>query len=250
MQHLSEKTQFPDFFFPRQRRSISQVRWENKRFDWLLSPQHFCQKLLQSNRACKDYSKSKVGRFFETQCIQSIIFVSYHHSVYINVSVQTAQMDENHAGQGDESSKIWSGDADENCPLEFTKYSSGFIKTRHFKRRKISGEGLSPPQTLLPVDQIHRPNQALWIRLCVRPEFQKTPVIVHQWRSQRAFRRLSESIFRGPRRSPKRHDEEKNWSTKLNSLKEKLAATLRWFTAGGAIRIAVRQLSQTWKLRH
>ena len=30
----------------------------------------------------------------------------------------------------------------------------------------------------------------------------------------------------------------------------KLAATLRWFTAGGAIHIAVRQLSQTWKLRH
>jgi len=30
----------------------------------------------------------------------------------------------------------------------------------------------------------------------------------------------------------------------------KLGATLRWFTAGGAIRIAVRQLSQTWKLRH
>jgi len=29
-----------------------------------------------------------------------------------------------------------------------------------------------------------------------------------------------------------------------------LAATLRWFTAGGAIRIAVWQLSQTWKLRH
>ena len=29
-----------------------------------------------------------------------------------------------------------------------------------------------------------------------------------------------------------------------------LAATLRWFTAGGAIRIAVRQLLQTWKLRH
>jgi len=29
-----------------------------------------------------------------------------------------------------------------------------------------------------------------------------------------------------------------------------LAAMLRWFTAGGAIRIAVRQLSQTWKLRH
>jgi len=32
--------------------------------------------------------------------------------------------------------------------------------------------------------------------------------------------------------------------------KLKLAATLRWFTAGGAIRIAVRQLSQMWKLRH
>ena len=29
-----------------------------------------------------------------------------------------------------------------------------------------------------------------------------------------------------------------------------LADTLRWFTAGGAFRIAVRQLSQTWKLRH
>jgi len=31
---------------------------------------------------------------------------------------------------------------------------------------------------------------------------------------------------------------------------KKLAATLRWFTAWGAIRIALRQLSQTWKLRH
>jgi len=30
----------------------------------------------------------------------------------------------------------------------------------------------------------------------------------------------------------------------------KLAAALQWFTAGGAIRIGVRQLSQTWKLRH
>jgi len=30
--------------------------------------------------------------------------------------------------------------------------------------------------------------------------------------------------------------------------KSLLAATLRWFTAGGAIRIALRQLSQTWKL--
>jgi len=30
----------------------------------------------------------------------------------------------------------------------------------------------------------------------------------------------------------------------------RIAATLRWFTAGGAIRIAIRQLSQTWKLRH
>jgi len=30
----------------------------------------------------------------------------------------------------------------------------------------------------------------------------------------------------------------------------KLAAILRWFTAGGAIRIALRQLSQTCKLRH
>ena len=29
-----------------------------------------------------------------------------------------------------------------------------------------------------------------------------------------------------------------------------LAATLRWFTAGCAIRIALRQLSQKWKLRH
>jgi len=29
-----------------------------------------------------------------------------------------------------------------------------------------------------------------------------------------------------------------------------LAATLQWFMAGGAIRIALGQLSQTWKLRH
>ena len=35
-----------------------------------------------------------------------------------------------------------------------------------------------------------------------------------------------------------------------NDGKIKLAATLRWFTAGGAIRIAVWQLLQTWKLRH
>ena len=39
-------------------------------------------------------------------------------------------------------------------------------------------------------------------------------------------------------------------STFSGSLPLELAATLRWFTAGGAIRIAVRQLSQTWKLRH
>jgi len=32
--------------------------------------------------------------------------------------------------------------------------------------------------------------------------------------------------------------------------KDYLAATLRWITAGGAIRIAVRQFSQAWKLRH
>ena len=39
--------------------------------------------------------------------------------------------------------------------------------------------------------------------------------------------------------------------TSINKHKiNEIAATLRWFTAGGAIRIAVRQLSQTWKLRH
>ena len=32
-------------------------------YNCLLSRQHLCQKLLQSNRVCKDYSKSKVGRF-------------------------------------------------------------------------------------------------------------------------------------------------------------------------------------------
>jgi len=50
------------------------------------------------------------------------------------------------------------------------------------------------------------------------------------------------------------------WSPKYRYLIDKmesvqrfftrLAATLRWFTAGGAIRIALRQLSQTWILRH
>jgi len=34
------------------------------------------------------------------------------------------------------------------------------------------------------------------------------------------------------------------------NLHSTLAATLRWLTAGGAIHIALRQLSQTWKLRH
>jgi len=45
------------------------------------------------------------------------------------------------------------------------------------------------------------------------------------------------------------HKEENSLSLYSKILSE-LAATLRWFTAGGALRIAVRQLSQTWKLRH
>jgi len=32
--------------------------------------------------------------------------------------------------------------------------------------------------------------------------------------------------------------------------RKELAATLRWFTAGGTVRVAIRQLLQTWKLRH
>jgi len=45
------------------------MRWENEvHFDCLVSRQHFCQKLSQSNRVCKDDSKSKVERFSETQC--------------------------------------------------------------------------------------------------------------------------------------------------------------------------------------
>jgi len=39
-------------------------------FDCLLSRQHLCQKLSQSNRVCKDYSKSKVGRFFRHGVVQ------------------------------------------------------------------------------------------------------------------------------------------------------------------------------------
>ena len=44
-------------------------RWGGKikSFDCLLSRQHLCQTLLQSNRVCKYYSKSKVGRFLR-QC--------------------------------------------------------------------------------------------------------------------------------------------------------------------------------------
>jgi len=38
------------------------VRWGGK-IKYLLSQQHLCQKLLQSNHVCKDYSKSKVGHF-------------------------------------------------------------------------------------------------------------------------------------------------------------------------------------------
>jgi len=40
------------------------------------------------------------------------------------------------------------------------------------------------------------------------------------------------------------------WHIEMNSVILELAATLWWFTAGGAIRIALRQLSQTWKFRH
>ena len=35
-----------------------------------------------------------------------------------------------------------------------------------------------------------------------------------------------------------------------HQLEDELAATLGWFTAGDAVRIPLRQLSQTWKLRH
>ena len=60
MQHLSEKTQFPGFLFPQvlvvQKHKLGEV--ENKvHFDCLLSRQHLCQKLLQSNRVREDYSK-------------------------------------------------------------------------------------------------------------------------------------------------------------------------------------------------
>ena len=34
------------------------------------------------------------------------------------------------------------------------------------------------------------------------------------------------------------------------SIKNKTSDYATWFTAGGAIRIALRQLWQTWKLRH
>jgi len=49
-------------------------------FDCLLSRQHFCQKLLQSNRVCKDYSKSKVGCFL-THSV-NIIHVLYQYLLY------------------------------------------------------------------------------------------------------------------------------------------------------------------------
>ena len=49
------------------------MRWENKvHFDCLLSRQHLCQKLSQSNRVCKDYSKSNCGTVFETVYIASL----------------------------------------------------------------------------------------------------------------------------------------------------------------------------------
>jgi len=67
MQQLSEKTQFRGCLFPQvvQKHYLGEVG--NKAcFDCLLSRQHLCQKLLQSNRVRKDYSKSNVGRFSET----------------------------------------------------------------------------------------------------------------------------------------------------------------------------------------
>jgi len=67
MQHLSEKCNFQ--VSPGSAEAL--VRRGGKitvHVDCLLSPQHLCQKLSQMNSVCKDYSKSKVGRFFETQC--------------------------------------------------------------------------------------------------------------------------------------------------------------------------------------
>ena len=46
--------------------------WENKiHFDCLLSLQHLCQKLSQSNCAFKNYTSCEGGTFFGTQCSSS-----------------------------------------------------------------------------------------------------------------------------------------------------------------------------------
>ena len=50
------------------------VRWGGKIkkcLDCLLSRQHFCQKLLQSNRVCKDYSNLKLGRFLRHSVVSN-----------------------------------------------------------------------------------------------------------------------------------------------------------------------------------
>ena len=62
------------------------MRWENKvYFDCPLSQQHLCQKLSQSKRVCKDYSKSKMGRFFGTQCTYLLVLIPVNMSVTLAV---------------------------------------------------------------------------------------------------------------------------------------------------------------------
>ena len=79
IQHLSEKDVI--FMFPcfaGQCISISQVRWENKvPFDFLLSWQHFCQKLSKSVDVRRSYSKPKQCCFLR-HCAEESTFSLQH----------------------------------------------------------------------------------------------------------------------------------------------------------------------------
>jgi len=52
------------------------MRWENKTSsDFLLSQQHFCKTLSQSDRVRQDYSKSEVGRFLRRGVVVTIVVI-------------------------------------------------------------------------------------------------------------------------------------------------------------------------------
>jgi len=115
----------------------------------------------------------------KTSSMMELLLVSISYTRRMGCLLQRFYRGVNHGGAGgrvpgDEAPRIWSGDADANCPQILrtrTKIPLRGHKTRHFKRKKslFSGDGLDPSVGgMVPLPHlIPRPNQPFWIGPCV-----------------------------------------------------------------------------------